>query len=181
GLFGSGDDEVQARLAHLVVGRVNQVASVHEPDANARDGVREGYVREVEGERRARYRQHVGVVLVVGRDDRGDDLRLVAIAFGEERAAGTVYHTRGQDFLLAGASLAPEVVAGYASGRVVVLAVLDREREEINAFARRARADRGDEEHRVAVSHDARAVRLLRDPADLDRQLALAQFYLLSQ
>jgi hypothetical protein len=60
-----------------------------------------------------------------------------------------------------------------------MLAVFDREREKVNAFARRLRADRRDQKHRVAVADDYRAVGLFGDPSGLDRKLAVAQFNLL--
>jgi hypothetical protein len=62
-----------------------------------------------------------------------------------------------------------------------VLAVLDREREEVDAFAGAVGAHGRDQQHRVAVADDARAVGLFGDAADLDRELAVAELNLLFQ
>ena len=75
-----------------------------------------------------------------------------------------------QHFLLARLAFALEEAAGDPARRVGVLAVVDRQRQEVDALARVRRGAGGHEHHRVARAHDDGAVRLLGQPAGLDRQ-----------
>jgi hypothetical protein len=115
---------------------------------------------------------HVALVLGVGGDDRGDDLGLVAVALGEQRAAAPVHQTGGQRLLLGQTALAPEVAPGDAARRVQLLLVLDREGEEVDVLLL-LRADRGDQDDGVAVAHRDRTVGLLGELAGLENQLLL--------
>ncbi len=99
-----------------------------------------------------------------------DDLRLVAPAGGEERPDRAIDQPAREHFLLARLALALEEAAGNPARRVGVLAVVDGQRQEVDAFARVRRGTGGDEDHRVARAHDDGAVGLLGQPAGLDRQ-----------
>ena len=55
--------------------------------AHARDDLGERHVGQRQRHRGAGDAQDVGVEIGVGADDEGDDLRLVAVAVGEQRAA----------------------------------------------------------------------------------------------
>ena len=112
--------------------------------------------------------EHVGVVLRVGREHQRDDLRLVAPAGGEQRTNGPVDHARGEDFLLRHLAFALEEAAGDASRGVRVLAVVDRQRQEVDALARARRTARSDEHHRVAETDDDGTVGLFGQLAGLE-------------
>ena len=114
-----------------------------------------------ERRRRAGDGEHVGVVLGVGREHERDDLRLVAPAGREQRPDRPIDHAAGEHFLLGRLAFALEEAAGDAARRVGVFAVVDRQRQEVDAFARVRRVAGGDEHHRVAEAHDDRAVGLL--------------------
>src|SRR5205085_7802581 len=146
GLFRSRDDQVQTRLAHLVVSRVDDVAAFDQSDAHAGDWVQERNVGQVERARRARDRDHVRVVVRIGGDHTGDDLGLVAVTVGEEWPAGTVNEAAGKNLFFIGPAFAPEVIAGNTTGGIVGFTVFDREREEINTFAGCRRTDSGYEQ-----------------------------------
>ena len=110
--------------------------------------------------RRAGDRQHVGVVLGVGGEHQRDDLRLVAPAGREERADRPVDDAAGQHFLFRRLAFALEEAAGDAARRVGVLAIVDRQRQEVDPLARVRRAAGGDEHDRVAEADDDRAAGL---------------------
>src|SRR5205085_4988566 len=116
GLFRPGDDQVQTRLAHFVIRRVDDVATLDETDPHARNRIRKRNVGKIKRTGCARDGDDIRVVVRVCRDDRGDDLCFVAKAFDEERAAGTVNQATGQRLLFIGTTFAPEVVAGNAPG-----------------------------------------------------------------
>jgi hypothetical protein len=81
--------------------------------------------------------QNVRIVLHVMREHGDDDLGLVAPAVGEQRADRTVDQAGNQCFLLGRTAFALEVAAGNAAGCVGLFLIVDRERQEVDAFARR--------------------------------------------
>src|SRR5581483_6058085 len=92
------------------------------------------------------------------------------VPLGEERAAGAVDEARGEDLLVALAPLALEEAAGDLAGRERLLDVVAGEGEEVEARALVA-ADRGDEDHALAVGHEDGAVGLLGEAAGLEDEL----------
>ena len=129
-----------------------------------------GTLGDREGRRGAGDGQHVAVVLDVGGEHERDDLRLVAPSGGEERPDRAIDEPAREHFLLARLAFALEETAGNPAGRVRVLTVVDRQRQEIDAFARVRRGTGGHEDHGVARANDNGAVGLLGQPARLDRQ-----------
>ena len=79
-------------------------------------------------------------------------------------------HAARQHFLLGRLAFALEEAAGDASRRVGVFAVVDRQRQEVDAFARAGRAARGDEHDRVAEADDDGAVGLLGELAGFESE-----------
>ena len=77
----------------------------------------------------------VRIVLGVGGENEGDDLGLALEAVGEQRPDRPVDLAAGENFALAGTAFALDEAAGNASAGVGVFAVVDREREKIDAFA----------------------------------------------
>ena len=163
----AGDDQVERALLALGVRRVDDVLVVDQADAHAGDGLLERDLRDGQRRRGAGDRQHVGVVLGVGRHQQRDDLRLEAPAGGEERPDRSIDQPAGEHFLFRGLALALEEAAGDASRRVGVFAVVDRQREEVDV-ARAGGARSGHEHHGVAGSDDHRAVGLLGELAGFE-------------
>ena len=123
---------------------------------------------ERERRRRAGDGQDVGVVLSVGREHERDDLRLVAPARGKERPDRPVDDPARQHFLFGRLAFALEEAARNAARCVGVFAVVDRQRQEIDAFARVRRAAGRDEDDRIAVADDDRSVGLLGELAGFE-------------
>ena len=126
-------DQVERGGEHLLDRRVGDELAVDEADARGRDRPVPRDVGDGEGGAGAVHHGDVGLVLLVGRHQDADDLDLVQEALGEEGAAGAVAQAGGQDLLLGGASLALEVAAREAAGRVVLLAVVDGEGKPVLA------------------------------------------------
>ena len=162
------------RLEALGVGRVDDELAIDDADADRADGAVERNVRERERAAGAVDAEDVGIVFLVGRVDERDDLRLVAEGLREERADGTIDLAGGQDFLLAGPAFALDEAAGDASAGVGVLAVFDGEREEVDAFLRLGRGDRGGENDVVAAGGEGGAGGLLGHAACLKFDLLAA-------
>ena len=169
GVVAAGDQEIETALAPLLVGGIDQVLTLDEPHAHAGDRPRERDVGEGQRGGGAGDREHVAVVLGVGGEHEGDDLRLVAPARGKQRANRPVDEPAGQHFLLGRLAFTLEEAAGDAPRSVGVLAVVNRQRQEVDAFPCGGRGAGGYQDHRVARSDDHGAVGLLGKSAGFDR------------
>ena len=95
--------------------------------------------------------EHVGIIFLVRRVDERNHLRLVAEGLGKQRADRTVDLTAGQNLLLAGTAFALDEAAGNASTGIGELAILHRQREEVDAFLRVGRSHRRRQNYVVAA------------------------------
>jgi hypothetical protein len=98
-VLGAGDDEVERAALPLLEGRVDDEVAVGEADADAGERAALRNARQRQRRRGAGDREHVGIVVGVGRDDERDDLRLVAPAVGEERADRAIDQAAREHFL----------------------------------------------------------------------------------
>ncbi len=165
-----GDDDVEARLLALGVGRVDHDLVADQRHAHRRDGLLDRNLRQRQRGPRAGDGQHVRVVVGVGREHQGDDLGLVMPAGREQRAQRPVDGPARQHFLLGRLPLALEEPAGDAARRVGVFPVVHGEGKEIDPLALGMVVAGGDEHDGVAVADDDRAVGLLGQLARLNRQ-----------
>ena len=170
------DDQVEVRLFDLLERRVDDEAAVDDAHAHGADRAEERQRRDGQGRRDGVDAEDVVRGHQVGREDRGDALRLVAIALRPERPDGAVGHARGQDGALRRAPLPLEEPAGDLAGGVHALFDVDGQREEVRAFARLGPALRRAEDDGVAAADDDCAVRLLGELARLERDLLAADF-----
>ncbi len=173
-LAGAGDHQVEVGDVALAVGGIDDQLAVDHPDADGADRVVEGDLGQRQRRRGAVDGEDVGVVLAVGREHEGDDLRLVEVALGEERAQRTVDEAGGDDLLLGRAPLALEEAARDAAAGVGVLFVVDGERQEVLGQALAGHGG-GGEHHGVAQAHGTAAVGLAGHAAGLDHQRALSE------
>src|SRR5205823_429152 len=163
------DDEIETRLLPLFECRIDDVVAPDEAHANAGDGLREGNGRERKRGRRAGDREHVGIVIRVSREQQRDDLRFVPPAVREERPDWTIDQSAREDFLFAGFAFALEETAGDATGCVGVLAVVDGQREEVDAFPRSGGRACGHQDDGVAGADEDGPVRLFGEAPRLER------------
>src|SRR6185295_8384889 len=101
------------------------------------------------------------IVLAVGREHEGDDLGVGPIAVGEQRTHGTVDQAGGDDLFFRRPPFALEEAARNAPCGVGVLAVVDRQRQEVALDAALDFHASGGEDDRVAVADGAGAIGLL--------------------
>ena len=118
--------------------------------------------------------RHVRIIFGIRRKHQRDDLSLVAETFGEQRADGTIDLPAGQDLALAGPAFALDEAAGNAAAGVSVFAVVNREREKIDALARLGVGNGGGQNDVFAHANNGGAVRLLGQFAGLERQFLAA-------
>ena len=179
GVGGAGDDEVELGLGHFVERRIEHVFVVGEADAGGADRALERHAGERQRRGRSHQRNDIRIVLHVVRENGDDHLGLVAPAVDEQRADRTVDQAGNQRFLLGRTAFALEIAAGNAACGVSLLLVVDSERQEVDALARRLRCDDGGEHHGLAIGRQHGAVRLAGDlsgfklegtstPVDLD-------------
>ena len=165
----AGDDQVELRVGELAVGRVDDELAADPTDADGADRARE---RDLADGQRGRGRdraEDVRLVLLVGREDRDDQLDVVLVALGEERADRAVGQAGGQGRRLGRARLALDEAARDLARGVHPLLELDREREEVEARARVGPIGRA-EHQGVAVADCDRAARESGEFAGLDGQ-----------
>ena len=179
GFLGARHHDVDVGLLALLGRRVRDELAIDAPHSHPGDGAVEGNVGHPHRRRGPTQAQHVGVVLLVRRDDAQHDLRVVRIPLGEQRPAAPVDEPARQGLFLRQLALAAEVPTGDTARRVHVFLVLDRQRQEVDVSLV-LRADRGGENHRVAVPHHRRAVGLLGQATCLDDELALADHHALA-
>ena len=165
GVGGAGDDEVELGLGHLVERRVEHVFVVDEADAGGADRAHEGHARQRQRRGRSHHRHDVRIVLHVVREHGDDHLGLVAPAVDEQRTDRAVDQAGDQRFLFGRTAFALEIAAGNAAGGIGLFLVVDGQRQEVDALARRLRRDDGGEHHGLAVGRHHGAVGLAGDLA----------------
>ena len=172
GVLRAGDDEIELALGHLLERRVEDVFVVGEADARGADRSHERRARQRQRRRRGDQRQNVGIVLEIVRQRGDDHLRLVAPAVGEQRADRAVDQARDQRLLFGRTAFALEIAARDAAGGVILFLVVDGERQEVDALARRLGGDDGRQNLGLSVGGDDGAVGLAGDLAGLEDELA---------
>jgi hypothetical protein len=153
-----------------VDGEVEDVFAIDEADARGADRAHERHARNRQRRRGRDHREHVRVVLHVVLENGDDDLRLVLVAIGEERADRTVDQARDQRLVLGRATFALEVAARDLAGGEVLFLVVDGQREEVLAGLGLLGRNDGGEDHGLAQRGEHGAVCLAGDLAGLERQ-----------
>ena len=126
-------DEVEVARLHLRVGRVGDELATDTADAHRADRPGERQVADHQRRRGTVDREDVRVVLPVCAEQQGLDLHLVEIPLREQRADWAIGDAAGEDFLLRGPAFALEEPSGETPGCGGLLAVIDREREKVQA------------------------------------------------
>ena len=166
-VLGTGDDEIELALRHLVEQRVEHVFIVDEADARGAERTHEGCARERQRRRGRDHRQNVGIVLEIVRQRGHDHLRFVAPAIGEQRAHRAIDQARDKRLLLGRAAFALEIAAGDSASGVEFLLIIDGERQKIDALPPFLGGDHRRQHFGLAVGSHHGAVGLARDLAGL--------------
>ena len=167
----AGDDELECRLVALLVRAVGDPRAVLAvSDTDGADGTLERDARQHESRRGAVDGDHVVRVLLVGAEDRADDVHFVPEAFRERRAERAVDQAVSQDGLVARATLPAEERAGDLPSRVHPLLDVDGEGEEIRPLSHLPGGGGRDEHDRVADSDKYSPIRLAGKLAGLEGQ-----------
>ena len=156
------------------VGRVEDELAVDVADAHGADRALERDLADRQRGGRGDGAEDVRVVLVVRREDRDDELDVVLVALGEQRADRAVGEARGERRGLGRAALALDEAARDLAGGVHPLLEVDGEREEVEPGAGLG-AVGGPEDHRVAVAKGDRAAGEAGELAGLEGQRSTAE------
>ena len=160
---GAGDHQLELGVGHFVERRIKHILVVHEADARSADRALEGHARQRQRGGSRDHRHDVGVVLHVVRQHGDDHLGLVAPAVGKQGTNRAVDQAGDQRLLLGRPSLPLEIAAGDAARGVGLFLIVDGERQEVDAFARRFRGDDGGEHDGLAIGRHHGAVGLTGD------------------
>src|SRR5207249_2158071 len=150
GVAATGDDQVEVALEELAGGGIDDEAPTDAAHADGGDRATPWHVGENERRGGTDERQHVGVVLLVVREHRRDDLRLAVEALRKEWSDRAVDQTGGEYLLLRRPTLALEKAARDLARRERLLLIVTGEREEIDSFPRRPTGRRRDQHDRLA-------------------------------
>ena len=172
----TGNHEIEDGVLHLVERRVENVFAVNVADAGAAHRAHERHARERQRRRGRNHRDDIRIVLEIVAENRHHDLRVVAVAFNEERANRAVDQAGNQRFLLRRAPFALEEAAGNAASREGLFLIVDREREEIDTRLRLLGRNDGRENGSLAIAGKHGAIGLARDAASFERQRATGPF-----
>ncbi len=102
--------------------------------------------------------ENVRIIFRVGGEHQGNNLGLIAEAFGKEWADRTVNLAGGQDFTFAGTAFTLNKAAGDSSTGVGIFAIINGEREKIDSLAWVGRAACGAKHHVIAEPDNNRAL-----------------------
>ena len=155
------DHDVDRGGGALGIGGVDDELAFHAAHAHCAHRGAEGNVTERQSAGGGVDAHHVGIVLLVGGEDQGNQLGLVAEALRKERAQRTVDLPAGQHFFFAGPAFALDEAAGNASAGVGVLAVIHGKGEKIDAFPGVGRGYGGGQNDGFARAHQCGARGLL--------------------
>ena len=178
GVLRARDHKVEAAFLHLVDGRVELQLALDETNARAADRAHEGHAGNGERSGGGHQRQNVGIVLKIVAEHGDDDLRLVAVALGEQRTDRAVDEAGDQRLLLGGAAFALEITAGNAARCERLFLVVHGQRKEVDAGLGRLGGDDRGEQSGLAPGREDRAVGLARDAARFEGELAPGPFKL---
>ena len=170
------DREVEYGVGELAVLRERNPLVADQGETDAADRAVERKAGDLRARRSGVDRE--GVVELVGRDreDRDDDLNLVAQAFDEGRAQRSVDETADEDRFRRGATLAAEERSGNLARCVRALFNIHREGEEVEAVARVLAGARGAQDHGVFVEVRGNGTLcLLREASGLKTNRTLAE------
>ena len=109
---------VHRRIDQLLGGRIENKLAVDIGDPAAGHRPVKGNIGERQGAGGAGQGQDIGIILLIGGKDRGDNLGFGTIALGKQRAQGPIDDPAGQHLVIAWpADLPAEIIAGNPADR----------------------------------------------------------------
>ena len=168
-------ENVSYFVRRLLVGREGNPLLVDERHTHATDRAGERQAGDLCGRRRCVDGHDVVEICRVEAQNRDDDLDLVAEPVDERGAQWPVDQSAGENRVRGRSTFAAEERSRDTSRGVHALFHIDRQREEVESFARAFTGRGGREEHGVfvEVSRDSTGC-LLREAAGLETDAALA-------
>ena len=116
GFVGAGEEQVQVGAVEVRLLRLDDEVAIDAGDADGGDRAFKRNRGNVQRGRSADHREHVRIVLAVGREDHDLDEHFVEIAPGEQRTDGTVDHAGGEGFLGGGTPFTLDEAARKLAG-----------------------------------------------------------------
>ena len=141
----SGRSDGQAQIAEvpLLLAGVDDHFAVHKADLGRCAGAVERNIGNCSCQRRADHSDHFGSALRVHTHDHTFKSDVISHILREKRAHGSIDNAACEDRVLAGLAFSLVESAGHLADRVILLAVLNAEREEVNSISGRRRCSRG--------------------------------------
>ena len=173
-VFGSDIDEIEVAFGVFVMGRVGDKLSIHSGDANGTDGSGPWDIGDHEGGGGAVHRKNIRIVLPVGTEKDGNDLCIVEIPLGEQRAERAVDHPAGENFFFRRAAFAAKIASGNPTHGGSLFLVFDGEGKEILAVLDLGGGDGGYDNDRFSHGDEGGPVCKFGKLAGFDVNFAIA-------
>ena len=164
GVFGAGDDQVEAALLHGAHGRVDDQRTIEVADGNGTDRARERNARDGQGGRGGNNRTRTRIVDHINRKGRDNNLDFVEVALWEQRAQRPVGQSRRQNCRGGGSTFALEEAPGDFAGCVHFFFVIDGQWEEVDPLAGGFGGHHGGQQDGVTIADGDGTIGLLGEP-----------------
>ena len=167
-VVGSAYHEFHVGFLELFECGVDHKLAVDACNAHFGDGTVEGNIADSQSCGGSKPGQAVGRIDTVGAIESDVYECVGVVIVGEQGAEHTVHQTRGENFVVAGASFALEETAWKAAGGGEFFLILHLQGHEVHSLAGFLGSDYRCEEHGVAHAHFYRSIGLLCELAGLD-------------
>ena len=157
--------EVEITATHFLMRRVSHKHPLDTAHSNRRHWTSKGDVADHQCRTGAVDEKHVRIIHAIRTKKDPNDLRVIKIALGKERAKRTIRHPASKDFLLRRTTLPLEISAGELAHSGGFFAVVNGQRKPVLALFNRRRGDCRNHDDGVASLDGYGAVREFRELA----------------
>ena len=164
---GGGDGQLQVSEIPVLLGRVDDDLSVHKADLCRYDRPRKRNIGNGGGKRSTHHGNELRPALGIDTHDHALERDVVSHILGEQGTHGAVDDTACENRVLGSLSLSFVEAARHLADGVILLGILNGQREEIHAVPGLCGLRRSAQNRCVAVVHENAAVRLPADSSDI--------------
>ena len=178
GVVGTRHDEIQCRSIQIGEGRAQDELIVDQTHAHRANGGVKGKVRNSERRGGAGDREDIGIVLAIRGQQETGHLRFATPATRKQGPQRPIDQATGDDLLLVRPAFPLEEATRDPTRRVEALAIVHRQRQEVDVRPVTAGGRNGGQHDRVAQADGHRSRGLLGQTACFDDQIVVADLCL---
>ena len=179
-ILGSGDNQIELAFFHLFHSRVHYIFLIDITDPYASNRSIERNIGNRQGAGSADHRNDIRCVILVHRNNRRNDVHIIAEPIGKQGPNRSVNHPGTQNSSFGRTAFPFDKAAGNFSYRIHSLFIIHRQREKIDSFTRTCRSSCRHNQRSFPITDQYRSIGLLRVLAGFYDKLAAPQFKLKS-